>query len=132
MKILILGGMGFLGPHFVELATARQHTVTLFNRTWVSQEFLLANGVSPWTELPLWVADDPEHAGFSRVSNARAVSIGLYCRPFADTAGDTLNWARTVADSHKWGAGLDAEKEKRLLAAWKQRQSWPASAPAAR
>jgi 2'-hydroxyisoflavone reductase len=31
-KILILGGTGFLGPHVVERALARGHTVTLFNR----------------------------------------------------------------------------------------------------
>lgn len=31
-KILILGGTGFLGPHVVERALARRHTVTLFNR----------------------------------------------------------------------------------------------------
>lgn len=32
MKLLILGGTGFLGPHVVEAALARGHTVTLFNR----------------------------------------------------------------------------------------------------
>jgi len=32
LKILILGGTGFLGPHLVENARARGHTVTLFNR----------------------------------------------------------------------------------------------------
>lgn len=32
MKLLILGGTGFLGRHLVEAALARQHTVTLFNR----------------------------------------------------------------------------------------------------
>ncbi|MCA9701883.1 MAG: NAD-dependent epimerase/dehydratase family protein, partial [Myxococcales bacterium] len=32
MQILILGGTGFLGPHFVEAALAAGHTVTLFNR----------------------------------------------------------------------------------------------------
>ena len=32
LKILILGGTGFLGPHLVEHARARGHTVTLFNR----------------------------------------------------------------------------------------------------
>ncbi len=32
MKLLILGGTGFLGPHFVRDATARGHEVTLFNR----------------------------------------------------------------------------------------------------
>ncbi len=32
MTILVLGGTGFLGPHVVEYAVARGHTVTLFNR----------------------------------------------------------------------------------------------------
>jgi 2'-hydroxyisoflavone reductase len=32
MKILILGGTGFFGPHLVEAAQARNHEVTLFNR----------------------------------------------------------------------------------------------------
>jgi len=31
-KILVLGGTGFLGPHVVDAARARGHTVTLFNR----------------------------------------------------------------------------------------------------
>lgn len=31
-KILILGGTGFIGPHIVDAAHARGHTVTLFNR----------------------------------------------------------------------------------------------------
>jgi len=32
LRILLLGGTGFLGPHLVENARARGHTVTLFNR----------------------------------------------------------------------------------------------------
>src|SRR4051812_22147676 len=32
MKILILGGTGFLGPQIVDAALARKHTPTLFNR----------------------------------------------------------------------------------------------------
>jgi 2'-hydroxyisoflavone reductase len=32
LDILVLGGTGFLGPHTVEYALARGHTVTLFNR----------------------------------------------------------------------------------------------------
>src|SRR6188474_2086031 len=32
LRILILGGTGFLGPHVVETATSRGHTMTLFNR----------------------------------------------------------------------------------------------------
>ena len=32
MKILVLGGTRFVGPHFVEQALARGHEVTMFNR----------------------------------------------------------------------------------------------------
>jgi 2'-hydroxyisoflavone reductase len=32
LRLLILGGTGFIGPHFVETARARGHTLTLFNR----------------------------------------------------------------------------------------------------
>jgi 2'-hydroxyisoflavone reductase len=32
LRILILGGTGFIGPHQVEYALSRGHTVTLFNR----------------------------------------------------------------------------------------------------
>jgi len=32
LRILVLGGTGFLGPHFVEAALAKGHTLTLFNR----------------------------------------------------------------------------------------------------
>ena len=32
MRVLILGGTGFIGPHFVEKLRAQGHTLTLFNR----------------------------------------------------------------------------------------------------
>uniref|UniRef100_UPI003561D3A1 twin-arginine translocation signal domain-containing protein n=1 Tax=Gemmatimonas sp. TaxID=1962908 RepID=UPI003561D3A1 len=32
LRILILGGTGFIGPNQVEYALARKHKVTLFNR----------------------------------------------------------------------------------------------------
>ena len=32
LQILVLGGTGFLGPHFVEAARAKGHVLTLFNR----------------------------------------------------------------------------------------------------
>ena len=31
-RLLILGGTGFIGPHMVEYALSRGHTVTVFNR----------------------------------------------------------------------------------------------------
>jgi len=32
LRMLVLGGTGFIGPHFVEHAISRGHTLTLFNR----------------------------------------------------------------------------------------------------
>jgi len=32
LRVLILGGTGFIGPHFVEVLRAQGHTITLFNR----------------------------------------------------------------------------------------------------
>ena len=32
LKVLILGGTGFIGPHFVDALTAGGHKITLFNR----------------------------------------------------------------------------------------------------
>ena len=32
LRILVLGGTGFIGPHMVRYAIARGHTVTIFNR----------------------------------------------------------------------------------------------------
>lgn len=97
--------------------------------TWVEQDFLLQQGAGPWMELPLWVPNTPDTAGFSRVSNAKAVSVGMKFRPFAETAGDTLAWAKTLAADHKWGAGLDPEKEKRILEAWRASRAKPSTQP---
>lgn len=52
--------------------------------------------VAPWSELPLCVGDDPEVAGMCRTPKTRALAAGLTLRPLADTARDTLAWARTL------------------------------------
>jgi 2'-hydroxyisoflavone reductase len=83
---------------------------------WASAAFLAEHGVQPWSELPLWLPEGPEYAGFSRVSIARAVAAGLTLRPPRDTAADTLAWASTRPADHQWRAGLGREKEAELLA----------------
>ncbi len=83
---------------------------------WASAAFLEEGGVQPWMELPLWVPDTPEHAGFSQISSAKAVAEGLSFRPTRETCAATLAWARTRPADHQWRAGLDAAKEGELLA----------------
>ena len=90
---------------------------------WVGEEFLLAEGVQPWSELPLWVPEtNPEYAGFSKVSIAKAVQAGLSFRPLADTVRDTLAWEATRPADRERRAGLRREREAELLRQWRERQ----------
>ena len=38
---------------------------------WMDENFLLSQGVQPWAELPLWIPDVPDTAGFGRVRRLR-------------------------------------------------------------
>lgn len=89
--------------------------------TWVTEEFLLAEQVGPWMELPLWVPRSPESAGFDAVSIDRAVAAGLRFRPVEETLRDTLAWIATLPADRSRRAGLDREKERELLRKWKER-----------
>ena len=63
--------------------------------TWLPDEQLLAAGVEPWTELPLWIPEDDHDAGGMLLAdNRRAVAAGLTFRPLADTIRATLDWDR--------------------------------------
>jgi 2'-hydroxyisoflavone reductase len=105
------------GVSFGELLdTCRSVAASDARVTWVTDEFLLAQGVGEWMELPLWIAD-PALAGADRVDVGRAVEAGLRFRPLADTVKATLELAATSD-----GAGLTPEREAELLAAWHGRE----------
>jgi 2'-hydroxyisoflavone reductase len=62
---------------------------------WVPDEDLLAAGVKPWTELPLWIPEsDARVGGMLLADNRRAVAAGLTFRPLVDTIRATLEWDR--------------------------------------
>ena len=93
---------------------------------WIDDEALLAAGVKPWTELPLWLAD-PEVDGVFKADVSRALDAGLRFRPLEDTAMDTLAWARAAGEQKRmlsYGAPtssaqqpvLTREKELQVLA----------------
>jgi 2'-hydroxyisoflavone reductase len=87
--------------------------------TWVSEEFLIAAGAQPWSEIPVWVPE--QDAAFDTCSNARAIAAGLKFHPLAETIADTLAWASTRPDNHAWRAGLTREREAELLQSWHAR-----------
>jgi 2'-hydroxyisoflavone reductase len=83
--------------------------------SWVDEKLLLAQGVAPWSDLPVWLS--AEDAGLHRTDISRALATGLYCRPLALTLADTAAWARD-ANELKPGApapGLAPEREEELL-----------------
>ena len=95
--------------------------------TWVDADFLEKHDVHAWSDMPAWVPNAGETAGFAKVSNARAIKAGLTFRPIADTAKATLNWFRSLADDRraKICAGLPHDREARVLTAWKARTAKP-------
>lgn len=87
--------------------------------TWVGDEFLLAQEVGAWMELPLWIPESAaDHAGFLAVNCGRAIAAGLTFRPLRETVRDTLAWDATRPADHDWQAGLRPERETELLVAW--------------
>ena len=51
---------------------------------------LVAQGVAPWTELPLWLPASDRFAGFMSVSVARAAALGLPARSLDDIVRGVL------------------------------------------
>ncbi|MBS0393153.1 MAG: epimerase [Proteobacteria bacterium] len=94
---------------------------------WVPTDFLLGEKVAPWSDLPVWIPARGEYAGFGLRDVSKARKAGLTFRPLATTAVDTLEWFRQQAPERQASlkAGLTAEREAELLAAWRARQATP-------
>lgn len=82
---------------------------------WASDDVLLDAGVGPWVELPLWLPEEGDLAGFLRLDTSRARAAGLTFRPVPETVGDVLDWARTLPPDRDRRAGLDPAAERRVL-----------------
>lgn len=96
--------------------------------TWANADFLREQKVAAWRDMPVWVSPKGR-PGFSQRSVAKAVAKGLTFRPLAETAKATLDWhkQRPAADQQALAegkiAGMAAERETAVLAAWKARQA---------
>jgi nucleoside-diphosphate-sugar epimerase len=104
------------------LETSRQATGSDAELVWVDEEFLLAEGVQPWTELPVWLpSSDPDAGGFSTFDASKAIGAGLTFRPLIETVRDTLAWHRDVMNGEPARDGaISTEREAELLSAWKR------------
>jgi 2'-hydroxyisoflavone reductase len=110
-----------IGSMLETIKTANKSNATL---TWVNADFLEAQKVAPWSDMPVWIPPRGEEAGGAQINIQRALAKGLTFRPLADTARDTLAWFKSQPAERqaKLKAGLTPERESEVLAAWhKQR-----------
>ncbi len=102
------------------LETARSTLNPAAQLHWVDETFLLAQGVAPWSDLPLWLT--AAEAGMHATGIGRALATGLHTRPLEATLADTLAWARAAGETDREGTGLAPEREAALLQAWRARR----------
>lgn len=91
----------------------------------VPTEFLDAQNVSAWSDMPAWVPATGDSAGFHTRSNAKAVAAGLTFRSIADTTQATLAWFDSQPEERRKAgprAGIKPEREAEVLAAWKAKR----------
>jgi 2'-hydroxyisoflavone reductase len=84
---------------------------------WVPDDVLLAQGVAPWSDLPLWLPAQGDNAAFMQVDSSLAQAAGLTIRPLVQTVADTLAWWCALPADRKVFSqtGLSAEREAALL-----------------
>lgn len=75
-------------------------------------DFLLGQGVAPWSELPFWLPG----IDWASAQIDKALGAGLAFRPLADTVRDTLGWLRENPPPGP-PPGITREREAALIAA---------------
>jgi len=95
--------------------------------TWVAKDFLEAQGVAAWSDMPVWSPLGGDEAGHPFVKVDRALKAGLVFRPIRETVRGTLDWWACLGDEDRdrflYGrydgkAGISPEREAKVLAAW--------------
>ena len=163
LRLLILGGTGFLGPHLVRAALVRGHKMTLFNRgktnpglfseleqlrgdrdgglsvlsgrQWdavidtsgyvprlVSDSAtLLADSVGRY----VFISTLSVYASFAALNMDESAPVGVLEDPSIEkVTGESYGPLKALCEqAAKLRAGLDAEREREVLAAWKRRDS---------
>ncbi|MGX9889731.1 NAD-dependent epimerase/dehydratase family protein [Streptomyces sp. NPDC002276] len=88
---------------------------------WTEPEVVLAAGIAPWTQLPVWVPPgSEEHDALHSADVSRALATGLSCRPVEETVADTWKWLRGIGGvaprrPDRPGVGLDRAVEAKVL-----------------
>ncbi len=103
------------------LETCREVTGSDAELVWRTPEEILAAGVQPWTQLPIWLPPGEDYDAVQTTNVSKALAVGLRCRPAAETVADTWAWLRGLDGPppqrrDRPAPGLDPAVEERLLA----------------
>lgn len=63
---------------------------------WSDPDPILAAGIRPWMDLPIWLPPGEEYDTLHQGDVSKALAAGLRCRPVADTVADTWAWLQTL------------------------------------
>ncbi|WP_406459275.1 NAD-dependent epimerase/dehydratase family protein [Streptomyces sp. NBC_00876] len=88
---------------------------------WTDAGRILAAGVEPWTDLPVWLPPGELYDSIHRSDVDRAHATGLRCRPVGETVADTWAWLSALGGTapqrpDRPQLGLDPAVEAKLLA----------------
>lgn len=89
--------------------------------TWADAKWLETKEVQAWSDMPVWVPLEGDSAGHPFVDVSRAIKAGMVYRPISETVRGTLDWWQTEPQERRdapMKAGITAEREAELLAAW--------------
>ncbi|WP_411145740.1 NAD-dependent epimerase/dehydratase family protein [Streptomyces sp. x-80] len=87
---------------------------------WTDPADVLAAGIEPWSELPVWLPPGELHDTLHAGDVSKAVATGLRCRPVGETVADTWSWLRSRGGAApqrpgRPAVGLPPEKEAAVL-----------------
>ncbi|MCL7378950.1 NAD-dependent epimerase/dehydratase family protein [Streptomyces sp. 35G-GA-8] len=88
---------------------------------WTDPETILAAGIEPWSDLPVWIPPGEMHDTLHGSDVSKALATGLRCRPVAETVADTWSWLGSIGGRapqrpDRPPVGLAPEVEAEVLA----------------
>ena len=87
---------------------------------WTDAATILAAGIEPWSDLPIWMPPGLAHETMHQADVTKAIEAGLRIRPLAETVGDTWEWLQSIGGTapqrpDRPRVGLDPAVEAKLL-----------------
>jgi nucleoside-diphosphate-sugar epimerase len=102
------------------LQLGREVTGSSGTLRWADPDALIAAGVRPWMDLPVWLPAGEDHETMHESDVTKAMAAGLRIRPLRETVADTWSWLKSIGGvapqrSDRPVLGLDPEWERELI-----------------